>query len=317
MILSRLQTKFSMASAFLLIGNVALAATADEPSGHSATVIQGTAAGDTPIQKSWTLQMPIGEKVEYRGVVNLDNAGMGTGAMMYPAPSMVGLLAAVLTHAAIVESSKNSQKTKLQEEADTVLAPYRIILDGISHKDLVEEGDARLTDFSIKANGTTGSQHAWTMEPAPVFFLTPDQTALFLENSITVKSPLGNNEGDSRINIRVIGTPKQSANLENFWSADQGKEIRKESARLFAESLNIALKTQKAGEPGKANSYKTVRYMQGNQEKMERAQIISEDCERIVMKNLREVVMSVPVKTVAGDSQNSDSCKQTVAHAKH
>jgi hypothetical protein len=85
----------------------------------------------------------------------------------------------------------------------------------------------------------------------------------------------------------------------NFWNANDGVAIKTESVRLLAESLDLALDEIATG-LGQDRPQRTVRYMEGKAEKMERGQILKEQCNRVVLKNLRGWLMSVSVKPTVG-----------------
>ena len=122
----------------------------------------------------WALRLPKDEKVVFRGVVSMDGAGLPGAAIMYPAPNVVGLLAAIATHGVIAEAARTEQKNKLQAEADKVLAPYLPILDGYTYRALMQRGlersrlpgNKRLIEAEAPAGGAT------VIEAAPVLFLT-------------------------------------------------------------------------------------------------------------------------------------------------
>ena len=81
------------------------------------------------------------------------------------------------------------------------------------------------------------------------------------------------------------------------WLADQGKRLKEISAWLFSESLKIAMSAAYSGADTTEQPVRTIRYFEGSAEKMERAQVISEQCGRMVIKTLRGALMSVPIKS--------------------
>ena len=275
-------------------------------------------AAPTTIASGWTLRLPEEEKVLYKGVVSLDGAGGPSGPFLYPAPNVVGFVAAVITHGVINESVKSSQKSKLQEVADKVLVPYQPVLSSYGHKELMQRGlemlptggSKKLAGFSEKL-GTD-----WSIESTPVFFITQDQSAIILENAISIYAPGSKSTAAYQSIIRIVSHPKGKADLTSFWTAENGKTIKEESAELFAESLNIAL--NEVTSTAKANSgvQKTYRYLEGNIERMERGQLISEQCGRIVIKTLRGMPMSIPARRDAAVSPGADQCARVSSNLK-
>jgi hypothetical protein len=52
--------------------------------------------------------------------------------------------------------------------------------------------------------------------------------------------------------------------------------------------------------------FRTIRYLEGTAEKMERAQLINEHCGRLLIKTLRGSLMSVPAKASAPRGSSAD-----------
>ncbi len=266
-----------------------------------------------PRDATWSLRLPKDDKVTYRGLVSFDDAGVGAGGMVYPAPSALGFLAAVFTHGAIVESQKQSQKNKLQEQADKVLAPYDSILKDFSHKELMHRalektttaGNKKLVDSTDKA-GTD-----WSIASIPIFSMTQDRSAIVLENAIALYPPNVTVPAYQNA-VKVVSQPKGGAETD-FWSANGGSKLKEESAGLLAHSLDIAI-VEATNAPGKDSAQKTFRYLEGSAEKMERAQLISEHCNRVVIKTLRGWLMSVPARP-SSDSPGTASCVDSATSA--
>jgi len=257
---------------------------------------------------NWSLRLPKDDKVVYRGVVSLDGAGTGSAQIMYPAPNAVGMLAAVLTHGAIVGSMRDSQKNKLQEAADKVLLPYRSVLDSYKHQELMRRGlEKTFTGGSKKLVESTEKPGAdWFIESAPVFSITQDQTAIILDNSASIYAPNAPSAAAYQNTVTVVSLAKEGTDLVTFWTANSGGKLKEESASLLAESLDIILSEMASGPSKEGNPYKTVRYFEGTTEKMERGQLISERCGRVLIKTLRGGLMSVPARRGTATAPASD-----------
>jgi hypothetical protein len=254
------------------------------------TVLPLAALADT----AWSLRLPKEEAVVYRGVVNFDSAGTRGGAFMYPAAGAAGLLAAVITHGVIVESQKTSQKNAMQETADRVLAPYRGVLDGFKHRELMQKaldkagwGSARKL---IEPSEPKGAE--WIVESQPTFSMTQDHRALVLDNAVSVHRPGA--AAAHQATIRVVSRPRTAEDPQLAWTESEGAELKDESASLLAHSLELALRDASAAAAAGDVGFKTIRYREGEAEKMERAQVVSQGCERQVLRTLRGWLMSVP-----------------------
>jgi len=257
---------------------------------------------------NWSLRLPKEDKVVYRGVVSFDGAGVGDQKLIYPAPNAIGFLAGVITHGLIVGSVKDSQKQKLQEAADKVLLPYQSVLGSYKHPELMRRalektltgGSKKLVESSEKPGGD------WLIESATVFSITQDQTAIILDNSVSIYALNVPSAAAYQNTVTVVSLGKEGTDLASFWTANDGEKLKEESASLLAESLDIVLSEMASG-PGKEGiPYKTVRYFEGKTEKMERGQLVSERCGRVLIKTLRGGLMSVPARPGAATAPAAD-----------
>jgi len=276
-----------------------------------AAAANSTSAAPTP---GWTLRLPKDEAVSYRGLARFDNAGGPGAQILYPAPGIAGLLVAIATHGAIVDAQKRAEKDRIQAAADSVLTPYRAVLDTYTHRDLMRmglqkaggAGEGRLVEFAAPRTEER------MVESVPVFFMTADAKALILDAAVVVYSPGGAQAPVYQNVIRVISEPQDSRDMAEFWNARQGEQLREKSALLFARALEIVFKELQPAPAGEAAVHKTVRYMEGGTERMERGQVLGEQCDRVLIKNLRGWLMSVPARPGKTTDAATASCS-TVA----
>ena len=268
--------------------------------GHSA---EKTAAPAAPIE-SWTLRLPKEDNVAYQGAASFDEAGLASAAMLYPAPNLGGFLAALITHGVLLEGSRSAQKRKIREDADKVLQPYQDVLRNFRHGELMQQGLARtatggakrLVPFSEKPGAEL------FVESEPLFSMTQDQSAIILDNAITIYAPHAPATPAYQNIVRVVSHAEKRDDLVAFWNANAGEALKGQSIGLFAESLDLALGDIAGGrERTKAAPHRTVRYLEGGVQRMERAQVIDESCKRLVLRNLRGWLMSVPPRRDAGE----------------
>lgn len=227
--------------------------------------------------------------------------------MLYPAPNIVGLFAAVVTHGVLLDAAKNSQKQKMREKADEVLVPYKSVLDGYMHHDLMQSSLEEMATSGSKKLIKSADQIAagdLVIESMPMFSLTQDQRALILDNPISIGAI--NTAPSYQTVVRVVSTAKDAEDLIKFWTVDNGNKLKAESARLLAASLDIAL-SDLADTNKSSGAYKTIRYLEGGTERMERGQPISERCNQMVLRTLRGNLMSVPLKN-GGTATDTDTC---------
>ncbi|GAB4567643.1 MAG: hypothetical protein Tsb007_42270 [Rhizobacter sp.] len=272
----------------------------------------GVVSRAVPNTTAWRVRTPADDKVAYRGAVSFEKAGIGSMGILYPAPNLIGLFAAVLTHGLIADSAQEKKKAEIRAEADKVLLPYQPVLEKITHGTLFEQGLAKTTRGAGKRLLGTAevAQGEWVIETIPVFSMTQDERALVLDNAIAVRSPETPAVVFYQNVVRVVSMPRppleDKAALLNHWSAEEGLLLRKESAALFAESLDLVLAELEKGPDTAELMQKTVRYPEGGGERMERAALLSERCDRVLLKTLRGGLMSVPRPIASGTSCESE-----------
>lgn len=245
------------------------------------------------------LRLPADEKVAFNGAVSYDSAGSGPGSFMYPAPGLAGFAVAIATHGLLSGAMRDSEKQKIRDKANEVLLPYQPILGNYKYQDLIQASMAKMAtvaDKRVLAASAPAVPGETVIDSVPVFYMTQDQRALILENAVSIRGD-GSAKPYENV-IRVVSPARDEKDLGAYWSNADGSQLRGESARLFALSLDIALNDM---HPAGADShpYKTVRYVEGGADKMERGQLISEECNQVLLRTLRGNLMSVPRKAAA------------------
>lgn len=251
---------------------------------------------------SWSLKLPDDGKIAFSGALDDGGASVGSPSMLYPAPNAAGLIAAVITHGLIVESQKNTQRKKAQENADRVLDPYRALLDVMTYEELARAWSERVPQGGARKLIGPGEAPAigeWLIEAKPAFTMAQDQRTLRLDAAITLRAPDTADSAASQYNILVLSPAVGSESPTEAWTAGEGKALREASAWLFAESLDIAIRATTENSVVADRPFRTIRYLEGKTEKMERAQLISEHCGRAIIKTLRGALMSVQLKAPA------------------
>lgn len=278
----------------LVYASAALSAdiAADQPALTAASV--SAASAELAPEPTWAVRFPTPDFVRYRGVANMDGAGVDGGNILYPAPNLVGLVAAVVTHGLLIDSAKTRQKEALQKAVDDELLPYAAITQSYTSDELFTQALARTrTTGGTALTGDTPLPRT-LLEISPEFLISRDQRAIVLNGVVVVSA--GVTAAPAPLNLRVISDAWPSSGRGqpiDYWSEEEGARLKAESALLLARAIDIALATR-ADDDIATKPFKTFRYQEGLTERMERGQLVSERCGRIVMKNLRGILISAP-----------------------
>jgi hypothetical protein len=277
--------------------------------GHAAATDDALESGSAaPVLQTATLQLrvPKEEIVAFSGVVNYDAAGNRPGYMLYPAPDPLTAVAGLVTHGVVEGMRKRHEKTQIRDAANEVLAPYEAVLSRFTNADLMRRG---LDALEVKGSKVLISfaDHAGpgiVVECRPNFFMTQDGRALVLENAIIIRR-LEAGPATALINtIKVIGAPlpEVDSNVQSYWLADDGDSLQTASVNLLRDSLMLALEDLYGILSMQDMPFRTIRYPEGGVEKMERARVIRATDARLVLKNLRGWIVSVPAAAAAPGS---------------
>ena len=271
----------------LLVAVVAFFVLSVSPSkSHAAEQVRPATTRYSAKDLGWSLKLPQDDIVPFQGMASFDSAGIGTGHMVYPAPHLAGFFAAIITHGIINEVARNRQKSKIQEDADRVLAPYQQVLAGFKNRELMQLAINNTAAAASKrmAEQTEKPGFDLMVESVPVFSMTQDQTAIVLDNAIAIFAPGADSPATYKNIIRVVSRPETKIDIVSHWTTNGGDALKIESARLLAESLDIAL-GEMAENMTRNQPHKTVRYVEGSIDRMERGQVIRELCGRVVLIN--------------------------------
>lgn len=243
------------------------------------------------------MTIPKGIAPVWRGIGADEGAGTNGMTMLYPAPNAGGLLVAILTHAAIVQGERSADRAARQAEADRVLEPHAATIAALSAESLLTAARDRLPKLVLDAS------RGLIVEFEPHYSLSMDQRTLILDSIFRVHAADAPSVTRFENTIRVVSTPCEAADPAAHWAAEAGSALMKESVAMLAHSLQVAL-TPLA--PTNPLAFRTQRYRFGQSEKVERGQPVASGCARIVLRTLRDWLMSVPIAPAEGDAPCPD-----------
>lgn len=248
----------------------------------------------------FVLKLPISTKVAFQGQVDDASANETGGAMLYPAPSFIGLLVGIATHGAIVGAEQSRKQSATQKAADQVLEPFKPVLDDFLYSELVQRGVSDLgISGPVQVHGLDQHEEKqWVVESQPLFILSQDKSVLILENTVAVYAADAPKTQRYTNVIKVVSPASTDADLAAMWSANQGEALKQLSTNLFTHSLALALRELDGSLDATQHTTKTFRYTEGNIKRMERAELLL-TCNRSVVRTLRGWLVSVPNPTPA------------------
>ncbi len=304
-----------------LIGLVSCSATAQAVAESARPVASASAP------RAWALRLPALDRVVFRGGLERDAKGLDMAPMLYPAPNAATLLVAVMAHGLASAGVQERERVALQKEADTVLVPLEPVLGTYTHRRLFADGmrhdwgaaDARLLE------PTETASDRWVIESTPVFTMTQDRRAIVLDNALRVFAP-GAAAPATAQTVRVVSAPLAMATTPQtaepaasaasaplpgpaasaaasatdaqaalpLWLDADGRRLTQTSAALYAESLRIIVAELDAAAGESPPPARTFRYPEGGRERIERAQLVRERCDRRLIRSLRGWLISVP-----------------------
>lgn len=244
-------------------------------------------------------KMPDEKKAKFFGYVDFDGLGGGQGNMAYPGYGPGVFLVSILTHAAISESSKNSEKNKRQNQANTVLIPYESLISSMDIqlsldnviRDLSQDGTHKV----YKYNAEEGPDR-WILESMPVFYMTQDESHIILRNVVALY-----NENDPgtvvyQNMIEVVSLPVKE-DPRGFWTRNNGEGFNKITNELLNTAFNLVNKDFRGGLIKIENKDRTFKYLLSGKKIFERGSLLATDCGRVTIRTLRGWLKSVPMRS--------------------
>jgi hypothetical protein len=248
------------------------------------------------------------EKVKFLGRVDHGklHKDENTASMMYPGNTAGLFLVSVATHALASETIKESERSALQEKADKVLLNYQAVLDNYMLDDLMQNGIqkfGRITDqltfYPFDEDLASGN---WLVEVAPTFYLSQDHDGIALKNLVKIYSRNDPSKVVYQNIVEVYSAQHQAEKSPAYWVSDSGKRLKDTSESLFAASVDLVVEDVLKMFSGQNSKQKTIKYDLWGKKMYERGILLSQNCDRMVIKTLRGWIKSVPT------TSNDTSC---------
>lgn len=255
-------------------------------------------------------RLPDTDTVVWRGMLPAEGGAVQSGQQIGPYPignaGLAGLIAAIATHATLVQMQQTEEQKRAQKAADDALLPFQPALGEWKMTRLRESVvlAARQSNISLISDDQNVNNVGLFIETTPVFSMSLDHTVLILDTKIRV-GRVGNKLAEKEAMVRVISTPLDAEDPRAYWARDESQMIKRTATEMVKHVLQLAASSTIWSTP-QESTVKTFRYAFGTIQRIERAEELQSDCARLILRNLRQSIMSVPRKT---DPENN--CKQS------
>jgi len=249
--------------------------------------VESEHALDVTVEKLY-VDLQTNAPVALRGVYDNDNA-IKSGNIMYDGSAGAGgVIAQILTHAAINSNMKNSKLSKQQIEANKVLEPFQGILKGYTQDALIHDGN----DYRFLFKDVGNNSSSLILDSYPVFYMSQDMRLLTLKH--VVKVYRYEDKGIVYQNlIEVISPLIESGDLIEQLRSEQGSLLKNKLKDLYKDSLSLVISDLK-GEYKASEAQKSFRIYSGDKMRIERGVGVAKKDDLIVIRNLRGWLVSFP-----------------------
>ncbi|MEM8499173.1 MAG: hypothetical protein AAF542_14205 [Pseudomonadota bacterium] len=239
----------------------------------------------------------------YFGLPNYDHLNVDGGAgVLYPGGHAAVFLASVLTHAVIVDSAKEARRSRIQNQADQVLAPYQEHIDSLSYREMMSGAVTKLSDVGqrfIVSNYYDSTTHlegnAWILESNPSFYMLQDEGAILVQNTVVIYSDEEQPKIIYQNIVEVISQPYQGDSPHTFWTANNGAKLKNLSVELLADSVRLAMDDMRHQFSFTTEHDQTFHFYQEGKKAYERGRLLAVEADRLTIRTLRGWLKSVPI----------------------
>lgn len=253
------------------------------------------------------VKVPTGTAI-FIGKAAPNSGDIGHPSMLYPAITPIDFFAAVITHAAIAESIKNDKKNRAQDVADKVVIPYRTFIKDLVNQALITQlSDIAFSKgFQLKHYKDSQSDKDIVLDITPIYLLSQNQDTLTLrtqfiayykknENITLKKRPvLYQNQ------IEILSPKIHTEDPTEYWLSNNGEKLLETMRSLLSNTLKLGAIEIGSNKIIKKGNDQNFRYDDGDIVAFERARIIQEDCEQVIIRTLRGWLKSIPRERLKG-----------------
>lgn len=226
---------------------------------------------------------------DFRGVYDADNTIANNSMLYQGGAGGAGVLAQILTHAAVNSSAQKSKLAEQQKKANKVLQPILPALENIGFSDLVYQHE----DYVFAQSDAEGTP-AIKLQSDPIFFFSKDLKSLTLKHVVKATKPSSKKPFYQNI-VEVVGSNIQEDPVL-WWTDNEAQRLRDSVKHLYQLSLRLAAQDIKGQLDAEGVPQRNHRFYQGGELRIERGTELKTDCESRVIRNLRGWLVVYPIE---------------------
>lgn len=229
--------------------------------------------------------------IEFRGMYENDNSINSANFLYHGGAGAGGVLAQIITQAAINSSLKNDKINKQREAAKKTLQPIESILNKMT-SDILIQNNAGFSYIAIDGSDTS---QGVTFSSNPIFFFNKRRNAVTLKHKVTATR--GSNPKVLYQNlIEVISPTFNTLEGSDAHADEKTNQLTKTLKNIYQDSLALAKKDFQ-GELVSSSPQHSHRIRENHKLRVERGYLIEADTSgRAVIRNLRGWLISYPTE---------------------
>ena len=219
-------------------------------------------------------------------------------SMMYPGyGGLGGFLVGIATHAAMESGMASSQQNAAIEKANEVLAPLEEQISQLDTLSVISPMSDSLSLVVLPEEQSTKDKD-YLLSSSPMFKVAQDYSSIRLQNVISISSE------DSTLYQNLIEVARSLNKKEREALVSNVEILPQLAEELMGESLRVGISDSK-GLLKSAPSMQTFKYELGGKTQYQRANLVSEDCDNLVIKTLRNWIKVIPTSLTNRKPMNS------------
>lgn len=229
-------------------------------------------------------------KLDIRGTYNQDDSANASPILYQGGAGLLGMLAQIGTHSAIIDSQRNAKLARLQEQANSKIAALTDLTEDLL---LVELAGSKNSSSSLLKE-----TNATTVHLRPIFFSNEDMNQLSLHVIAWIPNPsMRKNKKTQQFiykNMIQVHNPVLSEiHVENLLHEDEKLRVEIFS-RMLTKALDIIKTDVAGGYKDVEQKSETFLIKNGQKTKVVRGTVMASTCQHRIIKSLHSWLIAYP-----------------------